>query len=181
MPKIEFIFLLGFLSLLVLAVFFSLDPLEKQKEQKDVSLKNTASKILSAIDDFAQVKGRLPWSDSFASDNPYPALAWTPANSVGIGVCKDRDCILQGGLIKENFLEPSQLKEKVSEIYLGKGPLPKDPIFACFIPKSKKERKKIDELYRVEVKNPPSPTNPSSCEENLDFDKDNPCQYCIKG
>lgn len=178
--KIDVLVIFGFLLLMALTVIFTLDPLEKQKEKRDVSLKNAASKILSAIENSVQKKGRLPWSDSFASDNPYPALAWTRANSSEIGVCKDKDCLLQGELVKQNFLDASLLDKMVEEIYLGKGSAPKDSIFACFIPSSKKERKKVGELYHVEVKNPLSPTNPSSCEENLDFDKDNPCQYCLQ-
>ena len=178
MPKVEFVFLFGFALLLALLVFFAFDPIEKQKEQNDTAFKDTASQILKSLENFTQKNGRLPWSNNFVSDNPYPALAWTTANSSQIGICKDVDCLLQGELVKEKFLDPLILKEKVSEIYLGKGAGVQKAIFACFIPQSKKERKNLSQLYSLEIQNPLSPQNPVACDENINWNI-SPCYICI--
>lgn len=182
----ELVFVIAFIGLIVSALVFSFDPLERARVARDERLRADSMTVVNALTDYFVAAGRAPWQDDFGSDSPYPALSWTPVNAPEVGVCKTKDCSEGGELIEKEKLEKvfwlrGSVRGSPNDIlYIGKGNNARDPVFACFIPNSNKQREKMTELYQLERgKNLPPAGRPEVCTENVTWQEEDVCYVCM--
>lgn len=182
----ELVFIIAFVGLIVAALVFSFDPLERARVARDERLRTDAQTLINALADYFVASGRAPWQDDFGSDSPFPALSWTAVDAPEVGVCKTKDCSEGGELIeKEKLDKVFRLRGSVRGnpndiLYVGKGNNSRDPVYACFIPNSNKQREKVTELYQLERGKNLSPSGvPQTCTENVTWEKDDVCWLCV--
>lgn len=147
---IELVFAFSFLAILASVVVFSINPLELAGRRSDEHLGKLAKQLARALEGFYVAEGRYPWSDDFASVSPAPPLPWTPAVSAEIGICADSGCSKAGELVEAELLAAEAIESSLwPKILVGKGGQPRDPVYACFVPLSGQERKRVGSLVRI--------------------------------
>lgn len=182
----ELVFVIAFIGLIVAALVFSFDPLERARVARDERLRTDAQTMVNALANYFVAAGRAPWQDDFGSDFPFPALSWTTVDAPEIGVCKDKSCTEGGELIEKEKLDKIfRLRGSVRGspqdiLYIGKGNNARDPVYACFIPNSNKQRERVTELFIIEKgKNLPPAGRPEVCTENVTWQKEDFCYVCV--
>lgn len=173
-----------FFAVILVVVFFLVDPLERFKQRQDQILEKQSTDLIVAIQAYLSSKGRLPWSDDFGSQiSTYP-LPWSKATAPEIGICANSACNTWGELVQSGALN-TQLAEKFLKskdyIFVAKGKSAQSLVYACFIPKSNAKRKPTGELYTLKPGAPMSYYEvPAGCPDSTGWkDEDDVCYECM--
>lgn len=169
-----------FLILLSVAAIAVINPEEKRKEREDLAVEQTSKDIIKALDNFYKFKGRTPWADDKGSKFPSPGIPWTLASESEIGICQN-ECKDPGEVNKTIATISAQVElEEKDIIYIGKGDLQKDPIFACFLPQSQEYRSKTGRLSRVDLNATQLPDPKlESCPDRVSWRDIDVCYLCV--
>ena|SRR3989344_6620379 len=177
---VRLFFLISFISLLIVASYFVIDPKDRKNELLDSNLENKAYSILNSFEHFYKTKGRLPWSDDLVSRSPAPGIKWTLANSPEIGLCKDRTCLELGELNDLIATISGVIEVDEEPLYVGKGPKVDDPIHVCFVPQSSARKSKTGNLYRVDLLSERATERTlESCPDRVAWRENDVCYVCV--
>lgn len=183
---VELITGIALLAVVVFAIIIQLNPFEIAREKRDARLRQDATVLLGAINNFYEHEKRLPWSDDFGGKESRPALSWTEARQPEVGVCKEPSCREGGDLVEKSkldlpFVQSSSINApKVDTLLVGKGKAPDNKVFICFLPNSEEERKNFEELYALDFEvGITSRGTPLSCSNEVSWRETDICYICL--
>lgn len=178
------IFSICFFCLILVAIIFIVEPLEKIAQYKDNRLYTVSEEILNGIKKYETERGALPWASSVGSKTSVSPLSWKMASDFAVGICGDDACSRPGEALSIAGADQSLVKKKAvfniwREIYISRGALPQDKINACFVPSSHAERKKVAGLYRINLEQNPVVSKLATCDQNVTWFENDVCWRCL--
>lgn len=155
---VELLIVITLLGTIAAAVLSAINPLEQAARARDAGLKTDAEQVISAIERYFVATSAFPWGTANTG------LDYTDAKMEAVGICDGNpptdpntsDCTADGDLIKADelrrefrnrrFLKATGATDK---LWAAKGATPSDSVYACFVPQSKAEREKAEQLSQA--------------------------------
>ncbi|KKP48046.1 MAG: hypothetical protein UR39_C0002G0149 [Candidatus Woesebacteria bacterium GW2011_GWA1_33_30] len=148
---------IGLLGAIALIVIAAINPIEQANRARDTRFKADAGQLISAIDRYFAANNEFPWMTETSSLTADSALTFVSAATSSIGLClAGANCPGDGYLISTNelktefrnrdFIDATTAMEK---IWVGKAAGASASVYACYVPLSKSERAKSENLVNL--------------------------------
>jgi type II secretory pathway pseudopilin PulG len=166
----------AFLAVIVAALIMVSNPLEQARKERDLRVKQDAQILLSAINQYFLMHGRLPWSTD--SGNLTPSLPWTQIGDKKMEIVLER--LISSNLLPQDFASRKTILDPKDRFWLSRAEGPQALVFACFLPESETQRRRTGELYRIDTSKPFPPTGVlPSCPSKVSWEEEDVCWVCF--
>lgn len=166
---LELAFAIAFAAVIVAALVLVADPLERARQERDLRVSNDSTTFLSAINQYFLARGQFPWA-------PEVGIRWTQIDQSTVSLEK----LIESGSLPQDFISRRTIVDPKDRFYVAKGTKVSDPVFACFVPESEKQRMRTGELYKIDTKsNFPQTGILPSCPSNVTWQEEDVCYICF--
>lgn len=171
---------IGLLGAIALIVIAAINPIEQANRARDTRFKSDAGQLISAIDRYFAANSEFPWMTLDGNIDADDELTFVSASDESIGLC-GATCSADGSLITTNELKTEfRNRDFISattadkQIWVGKDGGASASVYACFVPLSKSERAKTENLVSLTFDANGAPTECSTTDWVT-----SPCYVCL--
>lgn len=172
---------IGLLGAIALIVIAAINPIEQANRARDTRFKSDSGQLISSIDRYFAANSEFPWMTETPTIDVDDALAFVSASDASIGLCAGTPCTADGHLITTNELKTEfRNRDFISattadkQIWVGKDDGASASVYACFVPLSKSERAKTENLVSLTFDTNGAPTACTTTDWTT-----SPCYVCL--
>lgn len=147
---VELLIVIALIGILAAALIATLNPIEQVNKARDARYKNDAAELAAAIERYYASTLSYPWigqeicgNDGASSCESTESILSAEGATVGVGICGDAGCSINGALIDSGELK-SAFKNKdqfsaekaIDKLFVRKEQGSSGSVYVCFIPKA---------------------------------------------